>query len=185
MDVPERLAQLLEEEYKRVVWEMIYPGANSVSRDFPDRSNKSPNTAQLLPALQSVAQKPLKSTTAFGVWGILAAWIFAVVAIVLLLALLFSPASVGKGLLPPVLILVSAILSLAIAALLFLLLLTYRRKQRLQRAIDSSTLARSPNLKIQPQPRCEAFTDNSPPTTLPEPTTSRDDTSASVQGRAR
>jgi hypothetical protein len=33
-NVPERLAHLLEEEYKRVVWDMIYPGSNSAAREM-------------------------------------------------------------------------------------------------------------------------------------------------------
>jgi hypothetical protein len=33
-DVPPRLARLLEEEYKRVVWETIYPGSDSAAREI-------------------------------------------------------------------------------------------------------------------------------------------------------
>src|SRR5215471_9507268 len=75
-EVPERLAQLLEEEYKRVAWEMIYPHSDGISRDPPPISDASSKEKRLLPEVEAISQNQEQIAGGSHAWWI--AWIFAV-----------------------------------------------------------------------------------------------------------
>jgi hypothetical protein len=56
-DVPERLAQLLEEEYKRVVWGMINPGSDAVAPTVQSPSRPSRLPSEFSSGLRAISQK--------------------------------------------------------------------------------------------------------------------------------
>src|SRR5215831_17414033 len=58
-DVPERLAQLIEEEYKRVVWGTIYPRSADLTASPNFNLERSPIPMELPPNLRALSHRQL------------------------------------------------------------------------------------------------------------------------------
>jgi hypothetical protein len=173
MSLPVRLAQLLQEEYKRVVWERIYPSSNSMSRDFPLITDPSAKEERPQPDEQAIAsapcsaplpeahafeQKRLEIPEGSRTWWI--AWIFAISAVIVLLpqALVHLIAKSSRIHHEGVLVITIFGASFAVIAVFcFLLALRPIRRMRLWRILKSQSSPRSPNARIDASTANDAF----------------------------
>jgi hypothetical protein len=159
MEVPERLAQLLEEECKRVVWQMIYPHSDSFSRNPPLISGQSPKEKRLLPEVEAISQKQEQIAGGSHTWWI--AWIFAVSAAMLILPLAISGWK-AEFQTPKVVLMAFAGVFTGIALVYYLLAVRPIRRRRLRRILESSTLARSPSARNEASSTSAAITEREP-----------------------
>jgi hypothetical protein len=153
VDVPERLAQLIEEEYKRVVFGAIYPRSAGLTTTVnqTETSNTFPIPSELLPGLRTISRRQL---------GTAGQWYASVVkyvgiASIFLIAVTFA-LGYFFGKTPAWLI--SALIQLALALGLFIIgivlrLAGFRRRLHVFSKSDrESALSRSPSRKIESSP---------------------------------
>jgi hypothetical protein len=155
-DVPEPLAKLLEEEYKRVVWQMIYPGGDSVSRSPPSVSGRTETPPALLQEVHSIARKRLRTGDGMYRGVVSATWaLFLAVAAVFLVLLLLPKESHHRRFAAIAILFALACISIAVISLCATLVLADLRRRRLIRVDERMAVARSPKLKIQPGPTAQ------------------------------
>jgi hypothetical protein len=151
VDVPERLAKLLEEEYKRVVWEMIYPGSDGVSRVPPAAPGRPHSPPLLLHEVQSIARKRLRTGEGMHKGMMAALWaLYITVAVVLLDLLVLPKEFLHRPFARIAMLFALACVSVAVAGFMVMLIVARIRRRRLGRVDKNSATARSPTLKIQP-----------------------------------
>jgi hypothetical protein len=159
VDVPAELAQLIEVEYKQVMWGVAHPGSKGVSLDLLPNAKQEAGIPLISPELKWLWGKKLRTKSPLGRWGIVASWVFVFAAVILLLALLLPPIKADASPIRAALLLAFAATCSAIAVVIFLLVLAPLRRRRIGRVVRASALERSPSSRIEPLSRGDAFTE--------------------------
>ena len=150
-DVPEQLARLLEEEYKRIVWNMIYPGSDSVSRVPPSPPGRPQPPPLLLQEVNSIARKRLRAGEGMRGPMVSALWaLLLTTAAVFLVLLLMPKESQSRPFVVIAICFALLTISIAIGGFSILFLLARVRRHRLGRIDKTTAAARAPTSRNQP-----------------------------------
>jgi hypothetical protein len=157
VDVPERLAQLLEEEYKRVVWQAIHPDSDPASQNSPYVTDSSAKDKRLLPEVGAIAGKQEEIAEGSHTWWI--AWIFAGPGALWILILFQWKTEFRTH---KAILIAFAAIFVGIGLVLYLLAARPIRRRRLRRILQESASARSPRARIGTSLTDEALTAEEP-----------------------
>ena len=143
VDVPERLAQLLEEEYKRVVWQAIHPDSDPASQNSSYVTDSSAKDKRLLPDVGVIAGKQEEIAEGSHTWWI--AWIFAGPGALWILILFQWKTEFRTH---KAILIAFAAIFVGIGLVLYLLAARPIRRRRLRRILQAAASARSPRARI-------------------------------------